>query len=53
MTPNSEVDLLAPWDDCSTEGGGLEDKLVRDMRQERERRARVGGGEGGTKPSIA
>jgi len=53
VTPNSEVDLLASWDDCSTEGGGLEDKLVRDFRQERERRARVGKGGGGAKPSIA
>jgi len=64
VTPNSKVDLLAPWDDCSTEGGGLEDKIVRDMRTERERRARVGRererrarvgreGEGGAKPSVA
>ena len=53
VTPNSDVDLLAPWDDCSTQGGGLEDKLVRDLRQKRERRARVGSGEGGAGPSIA
>ena len=53
VTPNSDVDLLAPWDDCSTQGGGLEDKLVRDLRQKRERRARVGSGEGAAGPSIA
>ena len=53
VTPNSDVDVLAPWDDCSTQGGGLEDKLVRDLRQKRERRARVGSGKGGAGPSIA
>jgi hypothetical protein len=53
VTPNSDVDLLAPWDDCSTQGGGLEDKLVRDLRQKWERRARVGSGEGAAGPSIA
>jgi len=51
VTPNSEVDLLAPWDDCSTEGGGLEDKLARDMQQakddrRRRRRGFQGRGEG-------
>ena len=41
VTPNSDVDVLAPWDDCSTQGGGLEDKLAMNMRQAKEGRRRL------------
>ena len=41
VTPNSDVDLLAPWDDCSTQGGGLEDKLAMNVRQAKEERRRL------------
>ena len=41
VTPNSDVDLLAPWDDCSTQGGGLEDKLAMNVQQAKEERRRL------------
>ena len=41
LIPDPRVDLLAPWDDCSSEGGGFEDSLARDLRVARQRRSTV------------